>query len=141
MTPLLVLIVDDDARNRKLARDVLGAAGLDTLEAASGQEAIELACARLPDVILMDLRLPDLDGGEALRRLQAEPATAHIPVVAVTALSGARDALLEAGFAGYIEKPIDAVNFPHQVRSYTGTREAGTPHDREGSTLDGPRHT
>ena len=141
MTQPLILIVDDNELNRKLARDVLGAAGLETLEAASGREAIELARARLPDVILLDLRLPDLDGGEALRRLQAEPATARIPVVAVTALAGARAALLEAGFAGYIEKPIDAVAFPHQVRSYAGAREAGTPNDREGSTLDGPRHT
>ena len=91
-------------------------------------------------MILLDLRLPDLDGSEALRRLRAEPATAHIPVVAVTALTGARAALLEAGFDGYIEKPIDAVAFPHQVRSFTGAGEAGTPDEREGSTLDGPRH-
>ena len=140
MTAPVVLIVDDSDLNRKLARDVLRAAGLDTLEAASGEEAIDLARVRLPDVILMDLRLPDLDGGEAVRRLRALPATASIPVVAVTAVTGARDALLEAGFAGYIEKPIDTVAFPRQVRSFTDAGEAGTPDDREGSTLDGPRH-
>ena len=66
----------------------------------------------------MDLRLPDLDGGEALRRLKAEPATAHIPVVALTAVTGAREALLEAGFAGYVEKPIDVLEFPDQVRRH-----------------------
>ncbi len=85
MTAPVVLIVDDSDLNRKLARDVLRASGLATLEAASGEEAIELARARLPDVILMDLRLPDLDGTEAVRRLEAHPATARIPVVAVTA--------------------------------------------------------
>ncbi len=141
MRRLLVLIVDDDARNRKLARDVLGAAGLDTLEAETGEQAVAVARGRLPDVVLMDLRLPDLDGSEALRRLKTEPATAHIPVVAVTALTGARETLLEAGFAGYLEKPIDTDAFPAQVRSFTRAGEAGIPRDREGSTLDGPRHT
>ncbi|HVM57685.1 MAG TPA: response regulator [Gaiellaceae bacterium] len=118
MTPLIVLIVDDDARNRKLARDVLGFAGFDTLEAATGEEAIALAGERLPDVVLMDLRLPDLDGSEALRRLKAERATAHIPVVALTAVTGAREALNDAGFAGTIEKPIDVRDFPNQVRRH-----------------------
>jgi two-component system cell cycle response regulator DivK len=118
MTPLVVLIVDDDARNRKLARDVLGLAGFDTLEAAAGEHAIALAREQLPDLVLMDIRLPDLDGSEALRRLKAEPATAHIPVVALTAVAGAREALLEAGFAGYIEKPIDVREFPDQVHRH-----------------------
>lgn len=118
MTPLVVLIVDDDARNRKLVRDVLGLAGLDTLEAANGEDAIALACEKRPDLVLMDIRLPDLDGSEALRRLKASPATAHIPVVALTAVTGAREALLEAGFAGYVEKPIDVREFPDQVRRH-----------------------
>ena len=122
MTPRVVLIVDDDARNRKLARDVLDLAGLETLEAATGEDAIALARERLPDLVLMDLRLPDLDGGEALRRLKAEPATAHIPVVALTAVAGAREALLGAGFAGTIEKPIDVRAFPDQVRRHCETR-------------------
>ena len=120
MTPLVVLIVDDDARNRKLARDVLRLAGFDTCEAASGEGAIALALERLPDVILMDVRLPDLDGTEALQRLKADLATAHIPVVALTALTGAREALLEAGFVGYIEKPIDVQELAAQVRPYCG---------------------
>lgn len=116
MTPLVVLVVDDDSRNRRLTRDVLGAAGLDTLEAGSGEEAIALAEQELPDLVLMDIRLPDIDGGEALRRLKAEPTTAHIPVVALTALAGAREALLEAGFADYVEKPIDVKALPDLVR-------------------------
>ena len=112
MTALVVLIVDDDARNRKLARDVLRPAGFDTLEAASGEDAIALTREQLPDLVLMDIRLPDLDGSEALRRLKADPATAHIPVVALTAVTGAREAFLEAGFAGTIEKPIDVLELP-----------------------------
>ncbi len=82
----LVLIVDDNDRNRKLARDVLVAAGFRTLEAATAAEAIALTSEHLPDVVLMDLRLPDADGAEAVRTLRAEPRTSRIPVVAVTAL-------------------------------------------------------
>jgi len=122
MTPRVVLIVDDDARNRKLARDVLNLAGLETLEAANGEDAIALAREQLPDLVLMDLRLPDLDGGEALRRLKAEPETAHIPVVALTAVAGAHEALLGAGFAGTIEKPIDVLAFPDQVHRLCAAR-------------------
>jgi len=115
---LVVLVVDDDARNRKLARDVLGHGGLDTIEAATGSDALALAHTHVPDVVLMDLRLPDMDGGEALRRLRADPATAGIPVVALTAVAGAREALLAAGFAGCVEKPLDPVSLPALVRRH-----------------------
>jgi two-component system cell cycle response regulator DivK len=116
----LVLIVDDNDRNRKLARDVLHLARFRTLEAATASEGIALASEHLPNVILMDLRLPDLDGMEAARLLRAGPRTSHIPVVAVTALPlAARDDwLLDAGFAGYIVKPIDIDEFPDVVRRY-----------------------
>ena len=116
----LVLIVDDSDRNRKLARDVLREAGFPTLEAATATEAIALAFEHLPDVILMDLRLPDLDGTEASRLLRADPRTTHIPVVAVTAmpLDARDDWLVEAGFAGYIVKPIDVDTFPGLVRGF-----------------------
>jgi two-component system, cell cycle response regulator DivK len=121
----LVLIVDDNEKNLKLARDVLRAAGLQTLEAASGAEGIALAAEHLPDVILVDLRLPDMDGTDAARKLGDEARTARIPVVALSALplEGAGDWLLAAGFAGYLEKPISVVEFPDQVRRYcTSTR-------------------
>jgi len=116
----LVLIVDDNDRNRKLARDVLRLARFRTLEAVTAAEGIALAAEHLPDVILMDLRLPDLDGTEAARMLRAEPRTSRIPVVAVTALPlDARDDwLLDAGFAGYIAKPIDIDEFPDVVRRF-----------------------
>jgi two-component system cell cycle response regulator DivK len=116
----LVLIVDDSDRNRKLAGDVLRLAGFRTLEAATAAEGIALASEHLPDVILMDLRLPDMDGTEAARMLRAEPRTSRIPVVAVTALPlDARDDwLFDAGFAGYIVKPIDIDELPDVVRRF-----------------------
>lgn len=115
-----VLIVDDNEKNRKLARDVLRAAGFRTLEAASGAEAMALAADHLPDVILMDLRLPDMDGTDAARRLGDGPRTARIPVVALSAqpLEGSGDWLEEAGFAGWLEKPIRVGTFADQVRRY-----------------------
>jgi two-component system, cell cycle response regulator DivK len=116
----LVLIVDDNDRNRKLAIDVLRLARFRTLEAVTGAEGIALASEHLPDVILMDLRLPDLDGTEAARMLRAEPRTSRIPIVAVTALrlDGREDWLLDAGFAGCVVKPIDIDLFPDLVRRF-----------------------
>ena len=116
----LVLIVDDNEKNLKLARDVLRAAGLGTLEAANGAEGIALAGEHLPDVILMDLRLPDMDGTDAAQRLGDEVRTASIPVVALSSLrlEGGGDWLRAAGFAGWLEKPISVGEFPDQVRRY-----------------------
>jgi two-component system, cell cycle response regulator DivK len=114
----LVLIVDDYEQSLKLARDVLRAAGFKTLEAASGAEGIALADEHLPDVILMDLRLPDMDGSDAARRLGESARTSRIPIVAVSSLplDGGRQWLEAAGFAGYLEKPIRVRDFPDQVR-------------------------
>ena len=116
----LVLIVDDNEKNRKLARDVLRATGFRTLEAASGAEAIAVATERLPDLILMDLRLPDMDGTNAARTLGERGQTANIPIVALSSspFKGAGDWLLAAGFAGYLEKPFSVRDFPEQVRGY-----------------------
>ena len=116
----LVLVVDDNEKNRKLARDALRAGGLRTLEAASGGEGIALAAESLPDVILLDLGLPDMDGTDVARELREGARTAHIPVVAFSARPyvGEGDPLSAAGFAGYLEKPIDVGEFPAQVRSY-----------------------
>jgi two-component system, cell cycle response regulator DivK len=119
VTPL-VLIVDDNEKNLKLHRDVLRAAGLRTLEAGTAAEAIALATAQTPDVILMDLGLPDMNGSEAARILAADRRTARIPVVALTSLrlDDESDLLRTAGFAGYLEKPISVADFPEQVRGY-----------------------
>jgi len=123
---LLVLIADDNEKNLKLARDVLRAAGFRTLEATTGAEAIARAAQHLPDVILMDIRLPDMDGTDAARRLGAEARTASIPVVALSSLplEGGGDWLQAAGFAGWLEKPIRVGEFPDQIRRYCA--EAGT---------------
>jgi len=117
-----VLIVDDNEKNLKLHRDLLRAAGLRTLEAATGSEGIALATEHTPDVILMDLGLPDMDGTEAAHVLAEDPRTAQIPVVALTSrrIDDEGAGLRAAGFAGYLEKPISVAAFPEQVRSYCG---------------------
>lgn len=121
----LVLIVDDNEKNRKLARDVLRAAGFGTMEAASGGEGIALARDHLPNVILMDLRLPDMEGTDAARRLGDEARTASIPVVALSSLPFDGGAWLRAsGFAGYLEKPISVAEFADQVRHYVSRSRA-----------------
>ena len=120
----VILIVDDNEKNRKLAREVLRAAGLRTLEAARGEEAIAIAAECRPDVILLDLRLPDMDGMDVARGLRGEAGTARIPVVALTAspYAGGSDRLLAAGFDGYLQKPIDVRAFPEQVRRFCKRR-------------------
>jgi two-component system, cell cycle response regulator DivK len=117
----LVLIVDDNELNAKLARDVLERAGMRTLSAATAADGLALAVEHRPDVVLMDLRLPDLDGDEAARRLAADERTAGIPVVALTALRSedAERWLRDAGFAGYVGKPIDVLQLPDQVRRWS----------------------
>ncbi len=116
----LVLIVDDNQKNLKLARDVLRGAGFRTLEAANGAEGMALADEHLPSVILMDLRLPDMDGADAARKLASRRRTSAIPVVALSALELEEGVawLLTNGFAGHLAKPIDIQEFPHQVRQY-----------------------
>jgi two-component system, cell cycle response regulator DivK len=119
-SPPLVLIVDDNEQNLKLARDVLRTAGFRTLAAASGAEAIVLAAEELPDVVLLDLRLPDMDGMDVARELRNGARTRRIPVVALSALrfEGDDARLAEAGFAGSLAKPISVAEFPDQVRRY-----------------------
>jgi two-component system, cell cycle response regulator DivK len=116
----LVLIVDDSDANRKLARVVLRADGFETVEAATGAEGIALAIEHVPDVILMDLRLPDMDGAEAAQRLEENDRTSRIPVVALSVmpLKESGEWLEAAGFAGWLAKPIRVGTFPDQVRFY-----------------------
>ena len=115
-----VLIVEDNERNMKLFRDVLAVSGYRTLEATTGSLAIELAQRHIPDVVLMDVQLPDLDGVEALRRIRSDARTAYVPVVAVTAqaMDGDRERFLRAGFDGYLQKPVDVRELLGVVRSY-----------------------
>jgi two-component system, cell cycle response regulator DivK len=109
MTGEQILVVEDNAMNMKLFRDVLVATGYRTLEATTGGEAVELAAEHTPDLVLMDIQLPDVDGVQTLDRLRADERTASIPVLAVTAqaMSGDKELFLSAGFDGYVAKPVD----------------------------------
>jgi two-component system cell cycle response regulator DivK len=109
MAGQLILLVEDNARNMKLLRDVLQASGYRTLEASTAEQALRLATEHAPALILMDIRLPDMDGVEALGRLRGDDRTAAIPVLAITAqaMTGDREWLMNAGFDGYLAKPID----------------------------------
>lgn len=126
MTDELVLIVDDNDKNVKLARDVLRFAGFRTVEAFTGSDGFASAVEHGPDVILMDIRLPDMEGTEVVRRLKDEPRTAGIPVIALTAyaMKGDRERFLAAGFDGYLEKPVSVKELPAQVRAYCRREEA-----------------
>ena len=115
----LILIVEDNDKNLKLVRDVLQVKGYDTIEAGTAEDGIRLAGERHPDLILMDIQLPGMSGIDALRVLRANPATAVIPVIAVTAsvMQQDRSQITEAGFDGYIAKPLDLKPFLESVRS------------------------
>jgi two-component system cell cycle response regulator DivK len=115
-----ILVVEDNERNMKLFRDVLQVKGYRTLEATTGGQAVELASEHGPDLVLMDVRLPDFDGVEALGRLRADERTASIPVLALTAqaMEGDRDRFLAAGFDGYVAKPVDIVALLGTVRHH-----------------------
>jgi two-component system, cell cycle response regulator DivK len=117
-----VLVVEDNERNMKLFRDVINAIGFATLEATTGEEAVELALAELPTLVLMDVQLPGMDGLEALARLRADEQTASVPVLALTAqaMQGDRERFLEAGFDGYISKPVNIAELMDVVREYCG---------------------
>jgi len=115
-----VLVVEDNAKNMKLFRDVLQARGYETFEAGTGDDAVELATAHVPDLVLMDIELPGTDGVEALGRLRADDRTAAIPVLALTAqaMHGDRERFLAAGFDGYMSKPVDVLVLLDVVKRY-----------------------
>jgi len=115
-----VLIVEDNEKSMKLFRDVLQATGYSTLEATTGEEAIELSLSQAPALVLMDVQLPGIDGVEALERLRQNKRTASIPVLALTAqaMSGDRDRFLDAGFDGYLSKPVDVAELLQAVREH-----------------------
>ncbi len=123
MTGPRVLVVEDNPLNLKLVRDVLRAAGYEVAEAGSGEEGLRVAHESPPDIVLMDLQLPGIDGVETLRRLRLDPAVADVPVVAVTAFAMRedRERAYADGFDGYLAKPISVRALPSQVgRFLTG---------------------
>ena len=115
-----ILIVEDNEKNMKLFRDVLQATGHATLEASTGEDAVELAVSHSPALVLMDVQLPGIDGVEALALLRADGRTAAIPVLALTAqaMQGDRERFLEAGFDDYISKPVDVADFLRTVGAH-----------------------
>ena len=119
-----ILVVEDNDKNMKLVRDVLVATGYRTLEAATGGQAVALAAEHAPDLVLMDIQLPDVDGVHALRRLRADQRTAAIPVLAVTAqaMYGDRERFLAAGVDGYVSKPLNVRELIGTVRQICDRR-------------------
>jgi two-component system cell cycle response regulator DivK len=113
----VILIVEDNPRNMKLVRDVLQVKGHDTIEATTAEDGIVLATDRNPDLILMDIQLPGMNGIDALRVLRGQPGTERIPVIAVTAsvMQQDRKLITEAGFDGYVGKPINLAEFLNAV--------------------------
>jgi two-component system cell cycle response regulator DivK len=115
-----ILVVEDNALNRKLVKDVLEHAGFTVLSVPTGEEGVRVATDHPPDLVLMDLQLPGIDGTEALRRLRSHPSSRGIPVVAVTALAMRedREQAHAAGFDGFVQKPISTRALPRQVQRF-----------------------
>jgi two-component system cell cycle response regulator DivK len=125
----VILIIEDNAQNLKLARDILNYVGYATREADNAEDGLALARAQPPDLVLMDVQLPGMNGLEALGRLRADPRTAAIPVVALTAfaMKDDRDVLLAVGFDAYLEKPLNVREFPIQIAAVLGRANGGSP--------------
>jgi two-component system, cell cycle response regulator DivK len=119
-----ILVVEDNEKNMKLFRDVLVATGYVTLEATTGEEAVALAAEHCPDLVLMDIQLPDIDGVEALGRLRADGRTTRVPVIALTAqaMDGDRERFLAAGFDGYLSKPVNVADLVSVVKRHCERR-------------------
>jgi len=115
-----ILIVEDDPNNLKLFRDILQYKDYATLEATDGQQAVDMAKAALPDLILMDIQMPVLNGIEATRRIKEDEATRHIRIVALTAnaMDGDEERMIRAGCHDYISKPIHVQEFIDRIASY-----------------------
>ena len=121
----VILIVEDDPLSLELFRDLLEASGYTTLEATDGRQGVELAKEKKPDLILMDIQLPVMDGLEAASILKADPATKNIPIIALTAYAMEEDEerALQAGSDGYLTKPIRIEEFLEEVAKYLGNEE------------------
>ena len=115
-----ILVIEDTEDNRRILRDLLTAAGFEIIEATDGATGVAMAAEQHPDLILMDIQLPVIDGYEATRRIKADPATRHIPIIAVTsyALAGDEAKTRAAGCDGYIAKPYDPRQLLQTVREY-----------------------
>jgi two-component system cell cycle response regulator DivK len=117
-----ILIVEDDGKNMKLLRDILNVSGYVTIEAGDGRKAVELAKEKKPDLILMDIQLPFMDGLEATKLIRADPATQHIPIFALTAfaMGGDRERFIQAGCDDYLSKPYNIKELLEKVKKILG---------------------
>jgi len=129
MSKPIVLLIEDNLMNMELASDLLEAGGFHVLKTERAEEGISTARVHQPDIILMDLALPGMDGLEATRRLKLDPETSWIPVVALTAsvMRGDDNRARSVGCCGYIAKPIDTRQFIATVTSFMGDRKKETP--------------
>ena len=120
MTGRKVVVVEDNELNMKLFREVLESSGYRMLEAGTGERAVALTTEHRPDLVLMDIHLPDIDGVEALRMLRADERTASVRVLALTAqaMEGDRERFLAAGFDGYLSKPVNIADLLDAVRRH-----------------------
>ncbi len=115
-----ILVIEDNETNLYLIRFILNKSGYEVIEAREGKTGVELAAKEKPDLILMDIQLPDIDGLEATRRVRASEDAGELPIIALTsyAMVGDREKALEAGCTGYIEKPINPETFIAEMEKY-----------------------
>jgi CheY-like chemotaxis protein len=134
MTGQTILIIEDNPLNLELARDVLQTAGYVVLEARTAEEGLKLAWATVPELILLDIRLPGMNGLDAVRSLKRDLRTRNIPVIALTAqaMRGDEEAAFAAGFNGYITKPINTRTLSTEVRRWLGSPD-GAQQRRSGA--------
>jgi len=120
-----ILYVEDNFDNRMLVRRVLEAEGYRVVEAEDGTQGIERLKSEIPDLVLMDINLPEVDGYEVTKRFKQLPSMAKVPVIAMTAnvMKGDREKTLAAGCDGYIPKPIDIDTLPDQIAKFLGTKK------------------
>jgi two-component system, cell cycle response regulator DivK len=115
-----VLVIEDNEKNRYLISFILKGAGYESVEAITGEEGVEMAESVHPDMVLMDIQLPGIDGYEATRRIRASSADKDLPIIALTsyAMTGDRERALAAGCTGYIEKPLNPDTIIDEIQKY-----------------------
>ncbi len=124
-----ILIVEDNPLNMRLIEMVLGVKNYALLKATSGEEAVDVALRKQPDIIIMDIQLPDVDGFEVIGRLKKNPAFGNIPIIAITAyaMKGDKEGIIEAGCDAYLSKPIDTRELPGKVTEMLLRRQKMVP--------------
>ncbi|HET7230614.1 MAG TPA: response regulator [Longimicrobium sp.] len=123
--PPLVLIAEDHEDSRDALQTLLEALGYRVAVAGNGAQAVEVALAQRPDLVLMDMMMPEVDGFAATRMLRADPAFGEVPIIAITAMEGARESVLQAGCSDMVLKPVDIRAFLEKLRVWLGSGQRG----------------